>query len=98
MLVSNGALRALAQRKLNRCWSPEEIAGWLRKTYPHDSVMRVCHETIYQALLIRDDTGAFQTATNAVPLSSLVKDEGRAWRTCVMSRPGYLIGACTRWA
>ena len=56
-LVSNGALRALVQRKLNRCWSPEEIAGWLRKTHPHDTTMRVCHETIYQALLVRDDTG-----------------------------------------
>ncbi|WP_344257684.1 IS30 family transposase, partial [Agromyces humatus] len=56
-LAANPALRLLVQRKLNRCWSPEEISGWLRKSYPHDSSMRVGHETIYQALLLREDSG-----------------------------------------
>lgn len=56
-LAANAALRVLVQRKLNRCWSPEEISGWLRKTYPQDATMRVCHETIYRALLLREDNG-----------------------------------------
>lgn len=56
-LAANATLRVLVQRKLNRCWSPEEISGWLRKTYPKDATMRVCHETIYRALLLREDTG-----------------------------------------
>ena len=44
------------QRKLNRCWSPDEVCGWLRKTYPDDLSMRLCPETIYRELLLRDNT------------------------------------------
>jgi IS30 family transposase len=43
------------QRKLNRCWSPDEVCGWLRKTYPDDLSMRLCAETIYRELLLRDN-------------------------------------------
>ena len=35
-LTANITLRRLVQRKLNRCWSPDEVCGWLRKTYPDD--------------------------------------------------------------
>lgn len=45
------------QRKLNRCWSPAQISGWLAKTYPGDATMRVCPETIYRELLLREDGG-----------------------------------------
>lgn len=40
-LAANVGLRQLVQRKLNRCWSPDEICGWL-KTYPDDLSMRLC--------------------------------------------------------
>lgn len=56
-LAANAVLRVLVQRKLNRCWSPEEISGWLKKTHPQDASMHICHETIYRALLLREDTG-----------------------------------------
>ncbi|MEO7147193.1 MAG: IS30 family transposase [Terrimesophilobacter sp.] len=56
-LVVNTRLRALVQRKLNRCWSPDEICGWMKKTYPEDLTMRLCPETIYRALLLREDHG-----------------------------------------
>lgn len=56
-LAGNTQLRLIVQRKLNRCWSPEEISGWLRKTYPGDATMRLCHETIYRALLLREGAG-----------------------------------------
>jgi len=55
-LVANHLLRRLVQRKLNRCWSPDEICGWMKKTYPDDSSMRLCPETIYRELLLRDNT------------------------------------------
>jgi transposase, IS30 family len=55
-LAANLALRRLVQRKLNRCWSPDEICGWLKKTYPADLSMRLCPETIYRELLLRDNT------------------------------------------
>jgi len=56
-LVSNAPLRRLVQRKLNRCWSPDEICGWMKKHYPDDLTMRLSPETIYRALLLRDDHG-----------------------------------------
>ena len=51
-LVADDRLRELVQRKLNRFWSPEQIAGWLRVQHPHDPARVVCHETIYRALLV----------------------------------------------
>jgi transposase, IS30 family len=51
-LVANPQLRKLVQRKLNRCWSPDQISGWLRLTYPDDPTMCLCPETIYRALLV----------------------------------------------
>ncbi|MDJ0317396.1 IS30 family transposase [Arthrobacter antibioticus] len=56
-LASNPRLRGLVQRKLNRCWSPDEICGWMKKTYPEDLTLRLCPETIYRALLLRDGQG-----------------------------------------
>ncbi len=40
------------QRKLNRYWSPEQIAGWLRAQHPDDPTRTVCTETIYRALVV----------------------------------------------
>jgi len=44
-LVANEPLRLVVQRKLNRCWSPDEISGWLRLTHPDDVSMWLCPET-----------------------------------------------------
>jgi transposase, IS30 family len=43
-------LQGLVQAKLELEWSPEQIAAWLRQTYPHRRAWHVCHETIYQAI------------------------------------------------
>nr|WP_176705417.1 IS30 family transposase [Arthrobacter sp.]AXV46193.1 IS30 family transposase [Arthrobacter sp.] len=56
-LVASAKLRLLVQRKLNRCWSPDEICGWMRKEFPDDQTMRLCPETIYRALLLREGQG-----------------------------------------
>jgi IS30 family transposase len=34
-------------------WSPEQIAGWLKHTYPDDESYQVSHETIYRSLYIQ---------------------------------------------
>ena len=39
--------------KLRRKWSPEQIAGWLKRTYPAEAYSRVSHETIYRSLFIQ---------------------------------------------
>ena len=47
---------ALAQRvadKLRRQWSPEQVAGWLKRSYPDDTDCQVSHETIYRTLYIQ---------------------------------------------
>ena len=46
-------LRAKVEAKLAAKWSPEEIAGWLPRTYPNDAEMYVSHETIYQSLFVQ---------------------------------------------
>jgi IS30 family transposase len=55
--LANPRLRSLVQRKLNRFWSPDEICGWMKKTYPNDPTMRLSPETIYRALLLREHGG-----------------------------------------
>ena len=52
-LVSKRALARLVASKLRQRWSPQQIAGWLRRTYPHDESRHVSHETIYRSLFIQ---------------------------------------------
>ena len=46
-------LAYLVAEKLRRQWSPEQIAGWLKRTYPGDASGQVSHETIYRSLFIQ---------------------------------------------
>jgi IS30 family transposase len=39
--------------KLRRKWSPEQIAGWLRRSFPEEPHRQVSHETIYRSLYIQ---------------------------------------------
>jgi IS30 family transposase len=43
-------LARLVRRKMQRKWSPQQIARFLRRTYPGQPFMQVCAETIYRAL------------------------------------------------
>lgn len=52
-LVENRALAHVVTDKLRRLWSPEQIAGWLKHTYPCDESHHVSHETIYRSLFIQ---------------------------------------------
>jgi IS30 family transposase len=49
-LLTDEALRAEVQAKLELEWSPEQIAAYLRRTFPDRPDWHVSHETIYQAL------------------------------------------------
>jgi IS30 family transposase len=52
-LVENRALARTVSDKLRLQWSPEQIAGWLKHTYPRDESCQVSHETIYRSLFIQ---------------------------------------------
>ena len=52
-LVENRALARMVAKKLKKFWSPEQIAGWLKRTYPDDENYQVSHETIYRSLFIQ---------------------------------------------
>jgi IS30 family transposase len=52
-LVENRALARIVATKLKRWWSPEQIAGWLKRHYPEDENGQVSHETIYRSLFIQ---------------------------------------------
>jgi IS30 family transposase len=52
-LVENHALTCIVATKLQLEWSPRQIAGWLKHTYPNDEHYQVSHETIYKSLFIQ---------------------------------------------
>ena len=52
-LVENRSLARMVAKKLQLEWSPEQIAGWLKDTFPNDEDNQVSHETIYRSLYIQ---------------------------------------------
>ena len=46
-------LREAVEGKLELRWSPQQIAAWLKISYPDDPEMRVSHETIYLSLFVQ---------------------------------------------
>jgi IS30 family transposase len=52
-LVRNRALARIVASKLQLEWAPEQIAGWLKCTYPDDESYQVSYETIYKSLFIQ---------------------------------------------
>jgi IS30 family transposase len=52
-LASCSALRSVVEAKLELRWSPQQISGWLIRTFPDDAEMRVSHETIYLSLFVQ---------------------------------------------
>ena len=52
-LAVNLVLRAKVEQDLQKRYSPEQIAGRLRREFPDDAEMRVSTETIYQSLYVQ---------------------------------------------
>ena len=52
-LAQNPALARIVAEKLMGLWSPRQIAGWLKRSYPDDESFQVSHETIYLTLYIQ---------------------------------------------
>jgi IS30 family transposase len=52
-LAQNRTLARIVAGKLQLEWSPQQIAGWLKRTYPDDDNGQVSLETIYRSLFIQ---------------------------------------------
>ena len=59
ILTEHAELKTIVTHKLLEDWSPEQISGWLKLTYPENENLRVSHETIYKSLFIQT-RGLFQ--------------------------------------
>lgn len=52
-LATRPALQRLVARKLAQQWAPQQISGWLRRTFPRDPDMQVSPETLYRSLFVQ---------------------------------------------
>jgi IS30 family transposase len=52
-LACHPSLSLAVSAKLRRKWSPEQIAGWLKRAFPGEAQKQVSHETIYRSLYIQ---------------------------------------------
>ncbi len=52
-LAGNPMLRRTVASKLKHLWSPQQIAGWLKRQYPRQVSNQISHETIYRSLFIQ---------------------------------------------
>jgi len=59
-LATNPRLRRAVAGKLRLDWSPEQIAGWLKRTHPEDECNPVSHETIYRKSLFVQTRGVLE--------------------------------------
>jgi IS30 family transposase len=46
-------LRDIVEDKLRRRWSPQQISGWLARTYPSEAARQNSHESIYRTLFVQ---------------------------------------------
>ena len=52
-LANSARLRQAVASKLRLNWSPEQVAGWLKRAHPGDESYQVSHETIYRSLFVQ---------------------------------------------
>ena len=88
-LATSPALRDAVATKLAHAWSPQQIAGWLRRAYPDDPTMHVSHETIYLSLFVQS-RGVLKKALQA---QLRQRRTIRRPRTAAPKTGGYIVGA-----
>ena len=81
-LEGNPELCERVIEELERWYSPQQIAGRLRREFPDDPEMRVSHETIYQSLFVQG-RGALRKELTACLRT------GRAHPAITRHRPGH---------
>jgi len=90
-LAQCARLRRLVAAKLAQDWSPAQIAGWLRRTYPAAPELHVSAETIYRSLFVQARGVLKQELT-----AHLRSHRGRRRAKLATARPsrrGQIVGA-----
>ena len=92
-LLHDAELRADVTGKLELEWSPEQIAAWLRATYPHRPGWQVCHETIYHAIYYGGTSGLNRALSKRLRTGRPLRRRRRRTdvRTPRFVAPGQLI-------
>jgi IS30 family transposase len=76
-LATNLALRAIVQDDLQRRYSPEQIAGRLRRRFPGNPEMWVSTETIYQSLYLQSRGALRRELTRYLRTGRALRKPGR---------------------
>jgi IS30 family transposase len=76
-LATNLALRAIVQDDLRRRYSPEQIAGRLRRRFPGNPEMWVSAETIYQSLYVQSRGALRRELTRYLRTGRALRKPGR---------------------
>ena len=76
-LATNLTLRAIVQDDLKRRFSPEQIAGRLRRRFPEDPEMWVSAETIYQSLYVQSRGALKRELTRYLRTGRALRKPGR---------------------
>lgn len=90
-LAAHPTLRRLVAAKLARQWSPQQIAGWLRRTFPSDPDQYVSHETIYRSVFVQS-RGVLKRALAQHLRRQRTRRHARA-ATRVGHYPGHIVDA-----
>jgi IS30 family transposase len=76
-LATNPRLRRIVQDDLQRRYSPEQIAGRLRRQFPDDPEMWVSTETIYQSLYVQSRGALKRELTRYLRTGRSLRKPGR---------------------
>ena len=79
-LARSPRLRQLVEEKLRQVWSPEQIAGWLKHSYPEDESLHVSHETIYRSLFVQARGVLKKELTQYLRTKRTIRRSGKASR------------------
>ena len=65
-LALHDKVRTLVASKLMQDWSPEQISGWLKQSYPDDESLRVSHEN-HLPESVPSSAGSAETGADSAP-------------------------------
>jgi len=72
-LATNPVLAGIVAEKLQRRSSPQQIAGWLKRTNPDDPQMHVSHESIYRKVFVQSRGASHKELTTYLRTGRVIR-------------------------